>query len=66
MNEGVMPTPCASCDRTVGFRQLKDDPLEEYDMVCPRCAYHRAEQRETYEQEMEDYYESVQMGRQGL
>ena len=64
MNEDAMPTPCADCDQIVDFRDLVSDPLDEYDMVCKRCANERrriAEERQAYDYEhrMPDYQKHI-------
>lgn len=43
MIEDMMPTPCACCDGITDFRNLTNDPLGEYDMVCTVCESDRAE-----------------------
>lgn len=43
MYEDAMPTPCANCNEIVDFRDLVNDPLEEYDMICEQCREQRTE-----------------------
>lgn len=64
MNEDSMPTPCANCSRTVDFRDLVDDPLGEYDMVCKYCQHDRRQtaedmQAHDYEHKMPDYQKHI-------
>lgn len=62
--EDMMPTPCACCEHTTDFRNLVDDPLGEYDMICTVCADDRrrhAEERQRYDYEhrMPDYQKHI-------
>ena len=38
MIEDMMPTPCGCCEEITDFRNLVNDPLNEYDMICRVCA----------------------------
>lgn len=64
MIEDMMPTPCICCDGITDFRNMTDDPLEEYDLICTVCADDRRRQAEEmqahdYEHRMPEYQKHI-------
>lgn len=64
MHEDSMSIPCIECERTVDFRDLVSDPLDEHDMVCEWCAKDRRRQAEEmqaydYEHRMPNYQKHI-------